>query len=810
MLDECEVCPTGYYSVDAKYTDAGKNTAVRPPPAICAECPKGYSYASSSGTQGPGACEQCLPGRYADVIGLIGACKLPKTGFSVSNDRTFQFKNVSVKDPSDCHHTNEFLDDDLNGSPVCRVCPGGGSCSGPITWSGVRAKFGYWRLRTDHDLGITPDKTPACLWDSRRQGENRKKKKQDSDGGAESHNSESYAPFEPCAVFIACLNPIACLGAPNLELKGQGWALRGAVAGFDQPANMSVSGANEIVDLALLDLVEACNPDQGFASNSRLCQRCQTGNFSRSLGSKCVQCGVVGENGSGSRDISGILALFILGALAALLFFAGLLRLRVQAFAKDSSFHRRRKAVHSVMKRILLSHLQTLRSVVALSVPWPPLLELIFWSMSSVANFSETANSIECFYAEQAPADFFFSTLIVAALLPFVIVGILAIFWFSCATRNKTVGCGVKIRKTTCHSARRGAKTQNSNTSDQVASDDSQGQCGGGKADEPRRLRDNITRRAMRHSHIHRTFVPSDMDSFLMSAVLLWFILLPSILRMAFVAMECKVMPASLDGEMKNFLLIDLEFPCYEGKHLSFMILAIPLVLAYAVIVPTAITLILFRAGRPKNKDGSRKRGEDGKLLEPRRNVDPTLMYRWGLWYSGYRSDRFWWEVVVLVRKVGIILISTFASSDQFQLHISLGLLIVSLHLHDTNRPYGNTKTEEHVLHWFEMGSLLNLLLMVWSGVFFFFQLCSNTTTISWCNALIVVVLLSNLGYLVYLFSQCCLKWSKRQHLAERYNLLVRHFSSNADVVDKMRKTSKGNDDGKGENKDVEMVVVTI
>ena len=164
----------------------------------------------------------------------------------------------------------------------------------------------------------------------------------------------------------------------------------------------------------------------------------------------------------------------------------------------------------------------------------------------------------------------------------------------------------------------------------------------------------------------------------------------------------------------------------------------------------------------------------------------------------------------MLVRKVGIILISTFARSDQFQLHISLGLLIVSLHLHDTNRPYGNTETEEHVLHWFEMGSLLNLLLMVWSGMFFFFQLCSDKTTTSWCNALIVVVLLSNLGYLVYLFSQCCMKWSKRQHLGERYNQLVRHFSSNAKVAGRMRKTSKDYDDENSENKDVEMVTVTI
>ena len=178
--DKCWECPIGYYSDDAEYTYSyGKGaTLIRRPPTICTECPKGYS--SPSETQGPGTCEPCPPGRYSDVTGLIGACKEPKKGFAVSNDQTSHFKNFSVKDPSDCHNTNEFLDEDSDGDPVCRPCPEGGSCSGPITWSGVRAKFGYWRLRTDHDLGISPDKTPARLWDSRRQGENRKKKKQDA------------------------------------------------------------------------------------------------------------------------------------------------------------------------------------------------------------------------------------------------------------------------------------------------------------------------------------------------------------------------------------------------------------------------------------------------------------------------------------------------------------------------------------------------------------------------------------------------------------------------------------------------------
>ena len=100
-------------------------------------------------------------------------------------------------------------------------------------------------------------------------------------------------------------------------------------------------------------------------------------------------------------------------------------------------------------------------------------------------------------------------------------------------------------------------------------------------------------------------------------------------------------------------------------------------------------------------------------------------MFRLGLLHSGYRSEKYWWEFVVLVRKVMLVSISTFASTDQLQLHFSLAILIVSLHLHDTNRPFGFGEDQgkdllqesledmqqrhfsEKALHRYEMGSLL-------------------------------------------------------------------------------------------------------
>ena len=169
----------------------------------------------------------------------------------------------------------------------------------------------------------------------------------------------------------------------------------------------------------------------------------------------------------------------------------------------------------------------------------------------------------------------------------------------------------------------------------------------------------------------HRNFRATSMDALIMCSVLFWFMILPSVLRMGFVSLECFEVPNE-HGKRTQYMLIDLEEPCWEKKHLIMAFIAVPLVLFHILVVPLVILLTLRKAG------------------ETNRQSDPIIMFRWGLLHSGYRNNRYWWEFVVLVRKVLLILISTFASTDQLQLHLSLAVLIISLHLHDTNRPFGH------------------------------------------------------------------------------------------------------------------------
>ena len=106
-----------------------------------------------------------------------------------------------------------------------------------------------------------------------------------------------------------------------------------------------------------------------------------------------------------------------------------------------------------------------------------------------------------------------------------------------------------------------------------------------------------------------------------------------------------------------------------------------------------------------------------------------------------YRSSKFWWELVVLLRKYSIIMLVTFNSKGEYQLHMALGIVMVALHLHDSQRPFGHRHVNptNAVLHRYEMGSLLTLLVMLWCGGFFSLNLCQTEN--DWCEFMVVVVL---------------------------------------------------------------------
>jgi len=142
----------------------------------------------------PGVCTKCSTGRYQDGKGEKSCkqCQTNTTEKSGSSSKADCLKHP-WKMPSECHDFNEYLNTSSKEkmNHTCVPCPLGASCEGAITWSGVQAKHGWWRLEIAEDK-IHP---PNCL--AKQEGLN------------------------PTCAFSQCPNKLACQGALNEHILNE-------------------------------------------------------------------------------------------------------------------------------------------------------------------------------------------------------------------------------------------------------------------------------------------------------------------------------------------------------------------------------------------------------------------------------------------------------------------------------------------------------------------------------------------------------------------------------------------------------------
>ena len=183
------------------------------------------------------------------------------------------------------------------------------------------------------------------------------------------------------------------------------------------------------------------------------------------------------------------------------------------------------------------------------------------------------------------------------------------------------------------------------------------------------------------------------------SIMLMWF-LRPSLVRLGFDIFNCRHVGQPVDGKPR-YLHIAMEEQCWGAEHMQYAIgVGMPMLLAYGLAVPAVIFLGLRRARAAGHSDGH------ANLEEPR------IMLRFGLFFSGYRDERYWWEIIVILRKYAIIAVSTFIDNDTNQLQFALGLFIVVLHF-TTWRPRLGEVLGTRLFASFEMYSMLILVLLL-------------------------------------------------------------------------------------------------
>lgn len=405
---------------------------------------------------------------------------------------------------------------------TCTQCPFGASCEGHVVWSGVRAKFGHWRVYDAVGLD-----TNVMV---RQQS------------------------------FAECPFPPACLGAPSTDdlLRGKFFAPIGMYTALRIGTNETsaaelpttqkacddlgsdrfkwdVGKSACLADMTYLDVKETCNmvlghdvlckdveggeAGEGSEPNAthfcRLCDRCAN-QHQRESGNSCSKCPPPNENRS----------FLSLGAILVLLAVAFLVYLQIKNNGQGE--------LSDGVKKILLNWLQISSMASAFPLKWPPAMQGLFVFQSVLSSVGQHLVDPDCELSIYSPADAFYRKNTLYASFPVVAVVLPMLFWFLLSQCRYCSGD-------------RGWKGRQG-----VAEDDDE---------------DKLAEHANAPKKIF-----SNKDKAVLSIVVGLYLLFPTTTLQTFSLLSCREV-----GVGRYWLTADLEEPCWTGRHLvNFFLLVLP------------------------------------------------------------------------------------------------------------------------------------------------------------------------------------------------------------------------------------------
>ena len=212
------------------------------------------------------------------------------------------------------------------------------------------------------------------------------------------------------------------------------------------------------------------------------------------------------------------------------------------------------------------------------------------------------------------------------------------------------------------------------------------------------------------------------------SVVALLHLLWPSICSQTFAIFACREVCG------KSMLRADLDEPCWGGgRHSDFAtFLGIPMLILYVIGLPLFALIMVIRLQRRA-------------ILQKKEIHELKGHYVWGLFFSVYRPQIWWWEVTVTIRKITVAAIGVFGvSMGDFQVHFTAFLMVGVLAITAVVHPYG----EHKMLQWIELSTVGATWMTLWAGtVFNSLPRCEDGKggTVGWCIFLSIVIGILNL-----------------------------------------------------------------
>ena len=202
------------------------------------------------------------------------------------------------------------------------------------------------------------------------------------------------------------------------------------------------------------------------------------------------------------------------------------------------------------------------------------------------------------------------------------------------------------------------------------------------------------------------------------SGIILFFLLHPSVMRVMFGAFSCE------EVKPGEYWVSGLLVRCWEGRHLTFALtLALPAIVIWGVGLPGVIL---------------------GSIVRHRKKLrDISVKIRYGFLIKGYADSRYYWEFIIIYRKLLIIGIATFLSriAKMTQALIALSVLVLSLVLQHHYKPYSHLS-----LNSMEQRSILVSIATIFFGLYFL----DGSLSAGLQNFFFAVILGANLYFLQF------------------------------------------------------------
>ena len=226
-------------------------------------------------------------------------------------------------------------------------------------------------------------------------------------------------------------------------------------------------------------------------------------------------------------------------------------------------------------------------------------------------------------------------------------------------------------------------------------------------------------------------------DKMVVTLCVLLYFFWPTLLAQAFRLFSCR----TVGGEgTPLYLMADFEEPCFVGRHLWMaLIMGIGQILLYAIGLPLIVFIFLSRHKHELDK--------------------PVVRFRYGLFFAGFRRERFYWECIVALRKESIVVLSVFGPSmGTSQLaHVALLVILSQTLVQLIGSPYGNDPKHRR-LQVLDVASLVVCWTTMWSG--YFFHSVEFSSRGKSLEALTIVVIVINVLHMVWLlvnmFQEMC------------------------------------------------------